>query len=49
MSFVFVFPFPININFSIPLAKDKLSKHSECIKDFGIMNNAAVHKCAFEV
>ena len=30
-------------------AKDKSSKYSECIKDFGKMNNAAVHKCASEV
>ena len=30
-------------------AKDKTSNYSECIKDFGTMNNAAVHKCASEV
>ena len=27
-------------------AKDESSKYSECIKEFGTMNNAAVHKCA---
>ena len=30
-------------------AKDKSSKYSECIKDFGTINNVAVYKCASEV
>lgn len=40
---------PLNVISSVALAKDKSSKYSECIKDFGAMNNAAVHKCASEV
>ena len=40
---------PLNLIFSMAFAKDKSSKCSECIKDFGTMNNAAVHKCASEV
>ncbi len=47
--FVFVCLVPLNINFSTAFAQGKSSKYSECIKDFGTMNNAAVHKCASEV
>lgn len=39
----------LNTIFAMALAKDKSSNYSECIKDFGTMNNAAVHKCASEV
>ena len=44
--FVFVCLIPLNIIFSMAFAKDESSKYSECIKEFGTMNNAAVHKCA---
>ena len=48
MFLIFACWMPLNTIFSMGFAKDKSSKYSECIEDFGTMNNAAVHKCASE-
>jgi len=47
--FLFFYFLFIGIFYSKAFSKENLSQYSKCIKDFGTLNTAAVHKCSYEV